>query len=165
MTEADRGVFMAAWLRVCSMQGRDYDADQAASLFESKLRLYPAAEVVAALEEAAARSGRFLPPLGVITDVLKERRGDGYGQSSAAHAPAIERDPQTGQVIAHWRCAFCCDTGWRAVLTETGQLLTEAELQAWERLEKPTASREDGRPHLVRRRCACKAMGQQRGAA
>ena len=156
MTEADRAGFMAAWLRVCSMQGRDYDADQAAALFESKLRLYALPDVVTALEEATARSGRFLPALGIITEVLLERRGDGFGQSSVSHAPAVERDP-SGQVVVHWRCVFCCDSGWRAVLTGSGRLLTAAELQAWELDEKPATPRADGEPHVRMRRCACKA--------
>jgi hypothetical protein len=159
MTEADRDAFTTAFIRVCAQQGRPFDAARCASYFESRLvATLPAEGVIEAMELAVADSGSFIPELGKIVKLYHERRGAGRGAQAHSHAPAVERD-EHGRVVARYRCVFCADSGWRPVLTATGQTLSEAELQEWERTEKPDGPREDGRPHVMRRKCACKVQG------
>jgi hypothetical protein len=163
MTLHDSARWSAAIRRLCAGYDRKMPVEQVDAWYD-QLERYAIEAVEQALRDAPVEAGRFFPTIGLVEQLARKAAAGTPRSTGDWHAPEVTRD-EDGRVTVAYRCGLCCDTGWRAVVTETGRVLTEAELQAWEMYQKPAGPREDGRPHVMRRRCACKLSGQQRGAA
>jgi hypothetical protein len=164
MNVADNQRWYAALRRLTAGYDWKMPQDQADAWFD-QLERYPIDAVEQAMRDAPAESGRFKPAVGLVEQLAKKAMAGTPRSTGDWHAPEVLRD-EHGKVTVAYRCGLCCDTGWRGVVTETGALLTEPELQAWELTQKPTGARADGMPHVMRRRCLCRTQDQQqRGAA
>lgn len=163
MTGADRPRWFAALRRMTAGYDWKMPQDQADAWFD-QLERYPMDAVEQAMRDAPAEAGRFKPAVGLVEQLTRKAMAGTPRSTGDWHAPDISRD-EHGVVVARWRCVFCEDSGWRAVETETGQLLTNDELIR--RREALRVPREDGQPTYAMRRCACRTQGQQqeRGAA
>jgi len=160
MTAADADRWTAALHRLTSGYDWKMPADQADAWFD-QLERYPIHAVEQALRAAPSESGRYKPTVGQVEQLAKKAIAD-TAPAVGAHAPGLSRD-EDGRVVARWRCVLCEDTGWRAVRTEDGRLLTTDE---YVRLAVTIAgAREDGEPWYRMARCACKAQAQRQGAA
>jgi len=157
MTAVDMPRWSAALRRLCAGYDKQLAHGQADAWYE-QLERYPIDAVEQAFRDAPAEAGRFFPTVGLLEQLTKKHTASTPRRTGDWHAPEVMRDAD-GKVTVAYRCGLCCDTGWRGVLTASGLVLTEAELQEWETNQKPTAPREDGRRHGVRRRCACRTGG------
>ena len=158
MTTVDLPRFRSALMRLSVCYDKTLTSDARDAWF-SQLERYPIDAVEQALRDAPAEAGRFFPTVGLVEQLAKKALAGTPRHTGDWHAPEMMRD-EDGRVVVAYRCALCCDTGWRGVVTETGRLLTEPELQAYDLYEKPRQARADGKPHVMRRRCACKDRGQ-----
>lgn len=165
MNAADFSRWSSALRRLSAGYDRKMPPDQVEAWFD-QLERYPIEAVEQALRDAPSEAGRFFPTVGLVEQLARKAMAGTPRSTGDWHAPEIMRDPTTGQVVVAWRCVFCEDSGWRAKRTDTGQMLTAAELQEYDRV-RPVGARPDGRPHTVMTRCACKTAGaaQRQGAA
>lgn len=163
MTHADMPRWTAALRRLAACYNKTLTAEQADAWFE-QLERYPIDAIEQAMRDAPAHddAGQYMPSVGLVEKITRKHMGGTPRSTGDWHAPDVSRDPTTGLVVARWRCVFCEDTGWRAVRTEDGRVLTQAELIAWE-ATRPLGAREDGQPHSRMRRCDCR--GRQEVAA
>jgi hypothetical protein len=163
LTAADFGRWSAALRRLSAGYDRKMPPDQVQAWYD-QLERYPMDAVEQALRDAPAEAGRFFPTVGLVEQLVKKHMAGTPRSTGDWHAPDIHRN-EDGVVVARWRCVFCEDTGWRAKLTDTGQLLTHDELIR--RREALRVPREDGEPSYRMARCACRTPGQQaeQGAA
>ena len=162
MNAADFSRWTAALRRLSAGYDRKMPPDQVDAWYD-QLERYPMDAVEQALRDAPSEAGRFFPTVGLVEQLAKKALAGTPRSTGDWHAPEMMRDAD-GKVTVAYRCGLCCDTGWRAVLTETGVLLTEQELQVWDMTQKPASPREDGKPHYSRRRCACRTQAMARTA-
>jgi hypothetical protein len=160
MTAADMSRWDTALHRLTAGYDWHMPADQADAWFD-QLERYPIAAVEQALRAAPSESGRYKPTVGMVEQLARKAVADD-AYASASWAPGVSRDAD-GVVVARWRCVFCEDTGWRATLADTGQLLTNDELIR--RQAELRIPRADRTPAYRMTRCACKASSHQQGVA
>lgn len=164
MTAADMPRWSSALRRLAACYNKTLTREQAEAWFD-QLERYPIDAVEQAMRDAPAHddAGQYMPSVGLVEKITRKHMAGTPRSTGDWHAPEVMRD-EHGKVTVAYRCGLCCDTGWRGVVTETGVLLTEAELQAWDLRDRPTRPREDGRPHVTRRRCACRTQAIARTA-
>ena len=152
MTREDMPRWATALRRLTAGYDRTMPADQSEAWFD-QLERYPIAAVEQALRAAPSEAGRFFPTVGQVEQLARTAMAN---TAPSATAPGVSRDG-SGQVVARWQCALCEDTGWRAKLADTGQLLTQDELIR--RQGELRAPRPDHTPSYRMTRCACKLSG------
>jgi hypothetical protein len=155
MTLSDLPRWTEAVRRLCVCYDKPLSTEQRDAWFD-QLERYPMEAVEQAFRDAPAEAGRFFPNIGLLEQLTRKALAGTVRTTGDWHAPDVARDPDTGLVVARWRCVFCEDTGWRAQVTD-GPLLTTAELVDPAMGDRLRVPREDGRPTYVMQRCACRA--------
>lgn len=142
MTLTDTPRFESAFQRLARVERLGIDQDTMRDWW-AQLEHYPIDAVVSALQSAPAereQRGDRLMTAGLVEGLCKKHlasisherltRYVPQGQATIS-APGRRIDGATVTVVmAEYRCHLCEDVGWRARVTETGELLTAADLQA-----------------------------------
>lgn len=152
MTPMDQPRFRTVFLRLCACYDRQPSTEQR-DAWSEQLARYPIEALDVAMQAAPAESGRFFPSVGLIEQLAKKHLAGTPRTTGDWHAPELVRDPDSGQVLASWRCVLCEDTGWRAQVLDGPRWTQDELVRQGQDLRTP---RPDGRPPLAMRRCACK---------
>lgn len=166
MTAMDSPRYEAAYAELCACYRQRLTPEHLAQrdAWWRKLAAYDIERVVRAFEAAPRHAKSYFPNLGNIYAALEEQDADKGGIRDTGSPTRYYQD-EAGVTQAEYRCWLCCDLGWRAKVRATGELLTEADLQA-----RVVADKDDPRrlstADYTMTRCECRMRGaMMRGAA
>jgi hypothetical protein len=157
--------------RLARLERMTLDADALRDWW-TQFERYPIDVVLKAFAEAPGEKGRTQAwaVTASLVDGLCRKHAAAMAHSRqtryVAHGEAVIAAPGRridGQAVAvveaEYRCPRCCDSGWVARVTETGEVLTAPALQAEANMHPSDGARLSGTAYRMRR-CGCRTGGR-----